>query len=626
MQENTKKLILTAILALFIIAAALYGRNIRIRRNNSSVEWKTIILYGNDNPRDLEILKNRLDVFAGKGKYSLHEENGVLTLRIPASLSRDDESLRIYLEGLLIAPGITDICCRNPAKTSNNTFTAIRITPESLLDISVEDLQVDGGISTEDSIPVLDMHAPNTRRINLRFQDTVSERLNELTVKGSTFLLKDNRLYKDFSTRNFITLYWDLTADSEDANTLFIEYNESGELYGKEKLLQYVLTHETLSKPFNYCIVDDIKWEAPSPESAAGVNQCPVEELSESCLLIQASTDSNIASDKRAITYRRLVQRLDTLEVPYAIGYTAQKAICVKIPAERLSRTVLRLVFDMSAMPLHLEVLGDVKRSRIDPIQMHLHYNGADSSIEATLPSKEAAKLQQAAAAGSNQVPVYLCGDFGPVARCSIEPSFSRNSLVFKDCIVPLASGDNSWFGKLLQNVSYSRELYFPSLSIDYFYMCEDSGCAFNDPSLLPLAETPIVSAEEVTSKIHNILPEAEVILSDDSNTLRVRMNLPVNADSIEKAFSLMPSLFEACSLNESYYSRAYFYLFDNIGDERTYIIFSFDSDYNLTFSGYLYNGRIDALTEEIKKAIENDTFFKNIATSKYSGWNLRDF
>ena len=41
--------------------------------NTSSEKQKTFVLYGNEDPDDLEILKQRLDLFAGKNGYSLEQ-------------------------------------------------------------------------------------------------------------------------------------------------------------------------------------------------------------------------------------------------------------------------------------------------------------------------------------------------------------------------------------------------------------------------------------------------------------------------------------------------------------------------------------------------------------------------
>ena len=72
--------------------------------NTSSEKQKTFVIYGNEDPDDLEILKQRLDLFAGKNGYSLEQTAGTFTLRLPASLCRSSRLLSGCMTYFLISP------------------------------------------------------------------------------------------------------------------------------------------------------------------------------------------------------------------------------------------------------------------------------------------------------------------------------------------------------------------------------------------------------------------------------------------------------------------------------------------------------------------------------------------
>ena len=122
---------------------------------------------------------------------------------------------------------------------------------------------------------------------------------------------------------------------------------------------------------------------------------------------------------------------------------------------------------------------------------------------------------------------------------------------------------------------------------------------------------------------MQKILPTAQVQLSEDSSTLRIHMNLPVDENLVSNIFSLVPDLLKASALNKEYYDSVWIYPFEPEGDERCWLIFSRERDGTISFSGLLYNGRLTPYKEEIEKAIKEDTFFKTMILSEYDGWKI---
>lgn len=606
---------------------------------------RTVLLYGNDNPEDLEILRQRLDLFAGKGNYELTEEDGYLSLRLPASLFRNDGYLSECLEELLTGTGRLNFSDEDSGDLDflRGTFTLARVQEDTLHDIEVQHLYIPDEVQAEEDLPFLSTDLPPARQLTFKVDEETASRIEEALKRGRSLSLSDNNIYDDYPTAKCLGYRWPVTASPDDAGSVFIDCDESEILYEHESLFTYNLTHPKLSRPFNYCIADDVIWEDPAESTSSGAGQCPVDTVckdpDEPWVFFQASPVQLIANNNREGARRLLLQRLDLTGLPYALGQTGKGAFCVKIGASRISATIPELLLDSARrMSLNLYIPGC--SNLISTSYARMEYDKKNAALKMYLSEESVSELRAAikdrgtllqensaerrtAAAGEQTIPVYLRKDTFPLAVCSLDPAFSGRTLTFEDCILPDNGDDHSWFAALIQNIINSYDPSVPLLMLDCMYLSEGGHRSF-DSSDLPVREHPLCSIEAITGKIRKILPGATVSLSPNMLRLEVHMNLPADGELIRKTFSLAPKILEACSLSSEYFDSVLIRPLEPVDDERCWLSFRRDQYDSISFSGYMYNGRLDAYAEELAKAVRKDTFFRSMISTKYSGWFYR--
>ena len=593
--------------------------------NTSSEKQKTFVIYGNEDPDDLEILKQRLDLFAGKNGYSLEQTAGTFTLRLPASLCRSSRLLNGCITYFLVSPCHMNITYDPSDSSSYSVYTAAKLTRENCLSMKVVELPVVNEIEAGDSLLTLDMDTPPSRRLILELSQETADSLRSLISCGGKLYIAENNIYPNSLLFNS----YGLEADPDESCLFYIDYNETDCLYNNENLFFFNLTHAPLAHPFRGYSVDEIVWEDPEENTTSGAYQCRAEALEDSYLFFMLDHDA--LSEQFPQLKMLLLRRLDLLQSPYAYGQTDDGSICVKIQSSRINRTILSLLIPDDHHPMTLKVPGSTDYLR--PEYLHVQYNAEKSALEVSLSSEDASELndmlqaQMQSPAGAKvpfqQIPIYLCVDGTPVARCTTDVFFNPELLIFREIFMSVSDEDIPWFAALLEEAANQHPESNLFVYLDYFYAHENDEDFYDSSVTFPLQQWSPFSESEIAAKMQKILPTAQVQLSEDSSNLRIHMNLPVDENLVSNIFSLVPDLLKASALNKEYYDSVQIYPFEPEGDERCWLTFDRHQDGTISFSGYLYNGRLTPYKEEIEKAIKEDTFFKSMILDEYDGWDI---
>ena len=593
--------------------------------NTSSEKQKTFVLYGNEDPDDLEILKQRLDLFAGKNGYSLEQTAGTFTLRLPASLCRSSRLLNGCITYFLVSPCHMNITYDPPDISGFKTYTAAKLTRENCLSMKVVELPVENEIEAGDSLLTLDMDTPPSRRLILELSQETADSLRSLISCGGKLYIAENNIYPNSLLFNS----YGLEADPDESCLFYIDYNETDCLYNNENLFFFNLTHDPLAHPFRGYSVDEIVWEDPEENTTSGAYQCRTEALKDSYLFFMLDHDA--LSEQFSQLKMLLLRRLDLLQSPYAYGQTDDGSICVKIQSSRINRTILSLLLPDKYHPMTLKVQGST--GYLKPEYLHVQYNAEKSALEVSLSSEDASELNDmlqaqiqsptGAKVPFQQIPIYLCVDGTPVARCTTDVFFNPELLLFREIFMSVSDEDIPWFAALLEEAANQHPESNLFVYLDYFYAHENDEDFYDSSITFPLQQWSPFSEAEIAAKMQKILPTAQVQLSEDSSNLGIHMNLPVDENLVSNIFSLVPDLLKASALNKEYYDSVQIYPFEPEGDERCWLNFNRRADGTVHFSGLLYNGRLTPYKEEIEKAIKEDTFFKSMILDEYDGWDI---
>lgn len=654
MQEAIKNHKKGFFILLLVLAAAAAGAAcfwIAGRKSSGSGDdliMKSVILYGNDDPEDLVILKERLDIFADKGKYTLTQENGCLLLRLPIPRDQGRDYLIQSLEYFLIEPGMRSIICAPPGESGydNAYYTAASISPDTCTGTDTVNTDTSAEIGSEDAdlkIPVLSTDEGASRYFIIRLEDNVSSIIHSVIDKGSVIALSGNNIYQDYDTNEYLRDGWELYADPDDPCAFYIEYDEMDFLYGHEDSLTCILQNDALSHPFNYIISDEVNWMEPGTGGSEGTFQRSEASLGDSWFFFETLPYRQPSADEREEFDRILARRLDYLESPYAIGHTPDGAVCVKTDSDRLNKNILDLLLADNDY-IQLYIPSAEYRAQIE--YADIRYNPDTAAIEITLPEESLQAMQDAlqdispiSEAGSSDL--YLITNSGPIARTELKIPASDETFVFKEMIFApedSAGTDLGWLADLLLDCVESSAPDLRNFSLNQYYRHEPGLDTYNDPDIFSFRNTGLFEIEETAEKIRDILPRADVSLSEYCSTLIVDMHLETDSSLPDRLFELAPRILEASSLDTSYYSTLQLNVCDerdDMADERAWLLFkreNYGSDFtqdgvHIHFSGLLFNGRMDAYTDRILELLKTDSFFrKMIWIPEIDNWMLRDF
>lgn len=645
---NTRTKRLRILLPLLILAAAaalwvlFFENHSFAAAGREKTSMKTILLYGNDNPEDLKILRIRLDYFSGKGKYSLTEQNGCLLLRLPVPQNMNDDHLCECLEYFLTEPGPADIVCNYPDADFSfpfADFTLAKIDPASCVGTNTKNTEPEE-IIREDAdynVPVLNMDESDARIFTLKLTKNVSAPVREKLDQGIPVYLIDNTVYREYDTNRLSSLGYRLAADPEDPCSFSITYGQTSILYGNEKLFAYNLQHESLSRPYNYYLQDEIEWTDPGSSNFSGVFQRSDEDLGDSWFFFEIQAYDLPSLDEQEAIDRFLARRLDYLESPYAIGHTSEGAICVKTSSDRINSNVLDLLITKDQ---YIILYAPSAEYSLFPEHANIQYSPDTGTIEVSLSEENMRELRENVSGftQAQKTDIYLITESGPVARAELTLSADDDTLLFKDTIFLQENNgerDYTWFINLMQDSLESSGLDITGLNLNYYYRHTPGQDTYNDPAVFPLKKAELISVKDIEEKIQVILPQAEAELSDNLNTLIIKMNLKTDKTLPDRIFELAPPILQASSLENSFYWNLCLDLCEYTGNERAWLFFTrspYGSDHDesgvyIQFSGYLYNGRMDQYADRILQLQEKDSFFKNLTLDpEYDRWILRDF
>lgn len=600
----------------------------------------SVVLYGNQSESDYEILQDTLRHAFSRKDYSLEKQQDHILLQLHKDFISKDQ-LQTFLEYFIVEPGRWNLTCTAPDDTATPLHTVAEYTPEICTDVSVGPAlqEADNGVADQE-IPFLDFEEDPAGSMRLCFTDPVAGKLQDTIRSGAPVYLCRNILFEDYKTDSIFREGWELRPDRDAPNTFYIDYSASNMLYGNEKLFQYLMTHETLSAPYNYFIVSEVSWEQSEENAYGGRMQHTVSEIAAPYCQIYGSSWKTLFPEKRETLDLQLKKRLDRLQIPYAFGHTADGDVCIRMQSGQLNESIISLLLEDNVLSLSIPGVDDFVQLDYSNIQ----YTAESPSITVSLSSDLSQRLQEALAAGQTEegqdAPCVYLRAGKPLAVCSPALPLANNKLTFTETIFPdfsSESGDYSWLAELLSEKRRDQKSS-SHYSLDHYFCYDSVGYSWDDPSSFQMKEKELISIGEIEQNIRKLVPDAEVTLSEDNHTITVRMHLQADDELVKKIFEMTPEILKAASIENQYYSTLWILPCEPSGDERARIYIERDMRDALDsqdtaawapvpfhFSGLFYNGRFDKYKEEILSRMETDTFFSSmILDDRYDGWNLR--
>ena len=450
-----------------------------------------------------ELVKKRLEVFAGKKNYLWDETDEGIRFEVPVSVfcGKDPgDACRAYLtrgtETFLIDPAVLDT-----EKNEELRDKAVYLDRASFSEISKEEDPQQGQYLK------IVLTKEKAAEVNAAFDGLLEE------------ADRDFRLYFDLNDED-LSYYFDHNCRSLGDGISFVTVDSDQEGNYLDTLY-YDLTHEAGIQTFGVFAPDIIKWEDPETSISAGRFQTDPENITGEYVIYKYAF-SDVSEEERGEWFHNLIsfkERMDVLEQPYAFGLTEydDNAFFVRVAKDALSTEELSILgvascnLNIGTKWSPVEVLSLLKT---DQMTIDEGDNGLTLSFELDKTKQEDALENLAKMEEAQITDLYLScssADYDyPIALIQaqeLKADVSEGRILFCD----LLFGEDRVFAEFIKKCgSETFANYSAKLQTAILYTAEDERPQDLTTEDIPSILKPVYTDEEIgTDRMKELVTDA---------------------------------------------------------------------------------------------------------------------
>ncbi|MDO4976613.1 MAG: hypothetical protein Q4E53_05045 [Eubacteriales bacterium] len=472
------------------------------QKQEASVERAAykVILSGNQNPHDFNLLKERLDDYAGKGKYTLEKKEDIIELHFDESVCQE-MGVEAFVEDYLCdcrGYSIGKMVSKNFLGISNYTsdfFELRKIQPSDIESMEMVNVQEEGEESeessqaiaeeTRDEIPVIDdLSSLENTYLEIIFTQQAQKEIKKLQTKYSDLVVARG-------TQNVLT--------KMDQDTLRIDCSQSSEM-DKEYIL-YSMSHERLKAPYSYKIFyEDKEWKDGYYHFVFGPKNGYIPYLNE--------------KNKMMEVFR---SRLDELAMEYELSQNTDGILSLDIKGQVNEGL-------MSALCSNSYGIYDDQKIQVSDTSLTLETNLDQGKIMARFSDYYNDSF--------SKENYFMIGDF-PIAKKILEEK-PQGSMVFDQFC--FSSGEYNTFtrdnpyARFLEKILTGEKLPY---DIELTYYADDTGTGNSEIFELPLPD--LTNREALQEEIRKKYPEASFNISYMYHRFSVKLHLDPEELKVEE-------------------------------------------------------------------------------------------
>lgn len=574
-----------------------------------------------------ELLKARLDIFAGEDPYQMTLDGDTVDLFLPDGRFADgglEYTLRCYLSRATELYALQVFTDRLEQENDwVGTFGIVPVSREELERVTVQYGAVSG--ADPETLAKLGIEGDSYTYVALVLTSECAQRLEEASEAWENGFC----FSQDMGNSPWYSFY---TVPGNDNRTFYLINSDQTPYFSE--LLAFNLTHPALPYHFQYSLDlnETTEWERVEEASGqAGRNQCNAEDLTGQTVtfVLKCYEDKYTAGEWYDLN-AALKDRLDALEIPYAFslnisdGYTYATVRC---PLRHMGIPIIASIGETS---FTLQA-GLTERSLYQAALVHRTGPGA-SSLELEGTGSDVSKLTEVsqAAMDDGDGVIYLKLGKTRVLQTMVDAVIEDGTIAFdRLCFNGNAkvTEETDWllgFLDIVRNGNPLRKSFrFASLQ----YNPDEAG------KLPGAANFEIVHQNElhILESIQAVCPDGKVYTGNDLGTIYVLLHLEINDQLPEKSIEIAERIYNAFDFASSSFDAVTLYLVDedNLTMERARLFFdkSYNSYSSDTSEGYVYargifcGGRLEPYKDLMRSAVENSAFLKGLYHPDKSDW-----
>ena len=569
----------------------------------------------------IEILKGRMDVFAGTGGYQMEVDDDKVQLYIRKTRFADKEikyTLRCYLTRAinLSLCGVTE----DGALVGEESMPLTRANIEK---VEIKEGTIEGMDGQKYGI-----EEDSYRYVEIVLDDEFLEKLSGEMGRwqNEAVLVQD----AGSSEACYCPIRW--TEDGKALEVLITDFD------GKFiDVAAYNWSNPPLSDSFTFSIdVENIaEWEEAKGEDKGRYQRGAEELRGQTVTILYRSYEEEISEGEWLDTINAFRKRLDLLEQPYAIGRYVEDGktmVAVKTELEHMGLPVMQLIGERRSI---IQLQGSLSNRDLSSASISIEESGngtyqvmveADSSELEEV--KQISELLEKKGGGNLSVSVNHL----PYVQEFVDKAITDGKLVFSELVFSedkKITDENVWMAQLLKETLSGSKMPY-DFEVERMVFNPDAKGEAADGSQFGC--TTSLEAESMEEKVKKIDESIEVSFSAD-NSISVFLHLPVDGTLPEKALELVRQIYKESGFVDSVYSGIGFYLADedNAARERARIFFTkqyngySDSekeieDGEIYVHGIFTGGRMEQWKDDFKERVSKSKFIKKY-TGEYTSW-----
>lgn len=613
------------VISLFLLCTAgiFFLRN-RHGLLNEQESYKTVILFGNDNAVDREILKERLQAAAGKDGYQLGEKDGYLQLGLKESLFGNNQVSQ-FLEYFLTEPvRITLLRQKNGETYPDFNDYVCELQQGDITRSEYGRKENQPVLSSfeecaESEIPVLDFSIPENMYLKLTFSDKTAAKARKVLETGDQLILCCDWI-SSYKTNRHIGLLYDILApDEDDPASFYLHYSEDSILAGNEEIFLYNLSHSSITSAYSYVIADEIQWDNVHTSGVSGEYLEDEQEIREEYYIMQYSSEKSLTNHEMLQMKQFLSTRLDALKCPHAIGETREGTLCVKAKAANLSREIAR------SLLLETRPVLQVWTEWYMPSYSTCSFSYDQLAIELAMDSETSAwvreRIRNGTSSGSKVFLLFgngISGEALLAAGMKVPVSFTGDELVFR---MTSFSDEKQTAEGLPFILRFFEELYLNpdppvSMVLDYYVY---EGKEYLSDDHFGLDDIKVRQENELEAVVQKVCPGAELKTEYgyQENTLTISLNMTIDDEMPEKFISMVSQIYHTIDFEQQSYTVMYILPRDTSADgtEGLYFRKGIESvKHTIGFAAQIQDASFEGYGREILECLRKNKFYSGFA------------
>lgn len=581
----------------------------------------------NDYVEARKIIEERIGILAGSQPYRVEEdEEGKIHITTPLSVFGKEDAAELY--GRMISGIWNTELGKYEEKSGNYVKCLIEnsdIIRAELKTGKDEDM-------SEEQVQLI--NPQECRYIKLQVTPDKAKEIRELFPDDYILYF-----YFNFDMQDIVHASVPVSLGKDGQNGYLFGNFLQEESFGE--LLEYNLTHAPFEGTFQmYCEIT-ADWESPDGSMLTGENQCREADIGHPSVTVSYEQNeqygTGMTKGEWAYLLVTLKERLDTLQLPYAIGSGKNNS--------------QRIILELNGQDLSAFYADTLMQNGYTAV-----ISGKWAEYDTPLSEKTTAAELKTTNDGNYQYIIQLDkGEWGRferftkgilnkgkadlyikigqyyLAQCQIDAPVTDGRIVFDKMCDSEGSSITTEAVRLFRylDVFAQDSSSFASYMPDEIVFTDesgeiDTGQEFGDEKFIRNF------SKEVREKVSELYPQTRVEKSDGSlsGEISIRLNLELSDDFVEKALDMVKCIYEACGMEEGWLNNITFILTEENENDSEYARIYFGKQQSRVKDNYyinvlFQNGKMEWYKEEMLEKIKKDDFFGS-RLGTINGWDVK--